>query len=509
MATSNFDSDVSNYTIEELMKISDIVSLNEKEIVSKVDSLIEKFKITKPVISDFFIEVKEKLLDAIIEYEDEDDASKLKIRQPISVVDISQKPIVQQDIGVRDSYPVSIKQDVLNPNLKNTIKRFVNLDSRFRQYTGGVESSSSVYTLDLSDMLRDVLSVCLYSYQIPYCWYVINETNNIMWLLSNNRLLYPIKISPGNYKASELVSELNNNLSVYITPAKRGIVDVSNVTYQSTNGKITFDLSGCTLKSPYNANNDNLSKIIFFDFDNQYNTNQRSYLNNTLGWILGFRIAELSDLSTLIVQSTAIVDLNGPKYLILAIDEYNQNHVNNSLVSITQTPSDIKMPNYFSSDIPKYNVTRAVNDFSLSDTNGLLVAGKFNTSQVKYANVYYNSNFIDLSGNGNKPPRALTQSQVYTINEINKNKTRNTNYLMKAPTNSDVLALIPVKTSGVNIGDLLVDLTSPLQENVRTYFGPVNIDRMCVRLLDDRGNVLNMNGADWCVTLMCECLYQY
>lgn len=122
MATSNFDSDVSNYTIEELMKISDIVSLNEKEIVSKVDSLIEKFKITKPVISDFFIEVKEKLLDAIIEYEDEDDASKLKIRQPISVVDISQKPIVQQDIGVRDSYPVSIKQDVLNPNLKNTIK---------------------------------------------------------------------------------------------------------------------------------------------------------------------------------------------------------------------------------------------------------------------------------------------------------------------------------------------------------------------------------------------------
>ena len=503
MATSNFDSDVSNYTIEELMKISGISILNEVEIISKTDALIDKFSVTKPIISDFFVEVKEELLNTI--NQQPDSASKLQIRQPISVSNVSQDPIVQKDIGVRDSYPVSIKQDSLNPNLKNTITRFVNLDSRFRQYTGGFESSSSEYTLDLSDMLRDVLSICLFSYQIPFCWYTINDTNNMMWLLSSKGILYPIKISPGNYTAPELTSALNTKLSGYIT--RSGLVNV--ITYESINGKMTFDLSGCEFKPPYTNSMDTLSKIIFFDFDNQYNTDQKSYLNNTLGWMMGFRVAELSlsNLSTLIFQSTSIVDLNGPKYLILALDDYNQNHVNNRLVSITQTPSDIKMPSYFSSDIPKYNVTRGVNDFSLSDTNGLLVAGKFNPSHVKYANVYYNSNFSDVSGN--KPPRSLTQSQVYTINEINKNRSRNTNYLMKAPTNSDILALIPVKTSGVDIGQLLVDLTSPLQENIRTYFGPVNIDRMCVRLLDDRGNLLNMNGSDWCVTLLCECLYQY
>jgi hypothetical protein len=32
---------------------------------------------------------------------------------------------------------------------------------------------------------------------------------------------------------------------------------------------------------------------------------------------------------------------------------------------------------------------------------------------------------------------------------------------------------------------------------------------MRVKLLNDKGNVLNMNGADWCVTLICDCLYQY
>lgn len=116
MATSNFDSDVSNYTIEELMKISGIVKLNEKEIVSKTDALIDKFKITKPNISDFFVEVKEQLLDTI--NQESDSASKLQLRQPISVTNVSQEPIVQKDIGVRDSYPVSVKQDVLNPNLK-------------------------------------------------------------------------------------------------------------------------------------------------------------------------------------------------------------------------------------------------------------------------------------------------------------------------------------------------------------------------------------------------------
>ena len=32
---------------------------------------------------------------------------------------------------------------------------------------------------------------------------------------------------------------------------------------------------------------------------------------------------------------------------------------------------------------------------------------------------------------------------------------------------------------------------------------------MRVRLLDDKGNVINLNGSDWSVTLIAEILYQY
>ncbi len=139
-----------------------------------------------------------------------------------------------------------------------------------------------------------------------------------------------------------------------------------------------------------------------------------------------------------------------------------------------------------------------INTQTTNVQNGLLIGGKYEgdntTTQISLPSA----------------PRTLTQSQLYTINEINKSRNNMTNYLAKAPTSSDILAIIPVKTStGVPTGSLLVEFSGSLQDSVRTYFGPVNIDRMAVKLLDDKGNVLNLNGNDWCVTLVCECLYQY
>ena len=205
---------------------------------------------------------------------------------------------------------------------------------------------------------------------------------------------------------------------------------------------------------------------------------------------------------------TAILDLNGPKYLILVIDDYNQNRVNNSIVSIAQNSNTLKMPSYYSNDIPYTcltpsqtgnNLTELVTEVSIEQPdNGLLIAGKYKEE--------YTSTQVVLPS----APRTLTNAQLYTINSINGNNNNLTNYLSKAPTSSDILGIIPIKTSvGVPTGSLLVEFSGSLQDNSRTYFGPVNIDRMSVKLLDDKGNVLNLNGNDWCVTLICECLYQY
>jgi hypothetical protein len=214
--------------------------------------------------------------------------------------------------------------------------------------------------------------------------------------------------------------------------------------------------------------------------------------------------------------ASSILDLNGTKYLIIALDDFNQNHVNNGLVSITQLSNTLKLPSYYLPDMPYTCITPAqqgnnlqelidgvvsqsvFDDQTVNAQNGLLIAGK-------YSNTYSSTQVVLPSA-----PRTLTSAQIYTINEINKNNNNLTNYLSKAPTSSDILAVVPVKTStGLPTGTLLVEFSGSLQDNSRVYFGPVNIDRMAVKLLDDKGNVLNLNGNDWCFTLVCECLYQY
>ena len=439
-------------------------------------------------------------------------------------------PMKQEQLGVNDTYQIPVKQDSLNPNLKNTITRFINLDSQFRQYTNGIDSTSTDYTLDLSDTLKDALSLKVFSYQIPYSWYTLDVAygNTCLWI-NDGSYNVVVSIKPGNYNPSQFVTELNasfNKAGFYNYPS--GVP----VSYNSNNGKITLsflgfdasgnligtDFSGNTVGNIYTSFTINVAtKIIFYDFtsvlqcSNNCLNKTNHYFNNSLGWIMGFRVPyTFADPNG--NEAPCILDLNGPKYLILVIDDYNQNHVNNGLVSITQLSNILKVPSYYTTDMPYIcsvqqgnNLQRLVSETNIQSifdnqnyntSNGLLIAGKYegdSTTQIILPSA----------------PRTLTQSQIYTINEINKSRNNTTNYLSKAPTTADILGILPIKTAGLSTGALIVEFSGSVQDNVRTYFGPVDIDRMCVKLLDDKGNILNLNGNDWCVTLICECLYQY
>jgi hypothetical protein len=41
----------------------------------------------------------------------------------------------------------------------------------------------------------------------------------------------------------------------------------------------------------------------------------------------------------------------------------------------------------------------------------------------------------------------------------------------------------------------------------REYFGPVDIQRIRITLVDEFGRVLDLNNMDWSFALMFECLY--
>ena len=579
---TSIDTNVSNYTLSELMAIVELTDLERDSIIKNTDKLIKRFKGKKPELSVFFQAIQSQLLqyadglkdpnddeDDDGEYGDEeDDATNEKIivegfgtrsneaiypsgekqvsdwytnqnltqsdqNQVNKITDRKQKiqtfgnPHVtmnREQLGINDTYQVPVKQDSLNPNLKNTITRFVNLDSQFRQYTNGIDSTSTDYTLDLSDTLKDVLNMRIFSYQIPYSWYSLDVAygNTCLWIndLSTNVV---VSVSPGNYTSSQFITDLSNN---FTTAGFYNYPTGGPVLYNPNNGKITLnlygaDFSGNIIVGPSLVHTtftvSETTKIIFYDFTgvlqctNVCLSKTNHHFNNSLGWVMGFRVP-YTYVDPSGNTAPCVLDLNGPKYLILVIDDYNQNHVNNGLVSITQFSSTLKMPSYFSPDIPytcsnpTSNLEQIVNEANLqslfdnqnsSTSNGLLIAGKYEGD--------YSPTQIVLPS----APRTLTQSQIYTINEINKSRSNTTNYLSKAPTTSDILGILPIKVAGLPTGSLIVEFSGSVQENIRTYFGPVDIDRMCVKLLDDKGNILNLNGSDWCVTLICECLYQY
>jgi hypothetical protein len=583
---TSIDTNVSNYTLSELMAIVELQDLDRDSIIKNTNELIKRFKGKKPELSVFFQGIQSQLLqfaDGLKDPNDDEDddgedgdeeadATNEKIivegfgtrtneaiypdgekqvsdwytnqnltqsdtNQVNKITDRKQKirtfgsphvPMNREQLGINDTYQVPVKQDSLNPNLKNTISRLVNLDSQFRQYTNGVDSTSTDYTLDLSDTLKDVLSMCVFSYQIPYSWYTLDLAygNTCLWINDGSANVV-VSVTPGNYTALQFVTDLSNNFTAagfynYLNPTD------GPVSYNPNNGKITLNLFGADFSGNIIVGSNPIpvhieftvsetTKIIFFDFtgilqcSNVCLSKSNHHFNNTLGWVMGFRVP-FTYVDPNGNTAPCVLDLNGPKYLILVIDDYNQNHVNNGLVSITQFTNTLKIPSYFSPDLPytcsnptnnldqivtEANIQSVFDNQNSSTSNGLLIAGK-------YEGDYTPTQIVLPSA-----PRTLTQSQIYTINEINKSRNNTTNYLSKAPTTSDILGILPIKTVGLPTGSLIVEFSGSVQENIRTYFGPVNIDRMCVKLIDDKGNILNLNGGDWCVTLICECLYQY
>jgi len=375
----------------------------------------------------------------------------------------------RNQIGVSNTHDIPVAQGTINPNLKNIISRMVCIDSQFRQnilpFANNNITSPTIntdYTLDLSDPLKNVLSMRLNSVHIPTSWYTFSKSlGNTCFLLDGNQVFIP----EGNYTHDSLCTALHAiipNASFSIDQATNKLVVTATSQF-----KLTFykpDGLGCD------------------------ECGQSTFINNHIGWHLGFRIDP--DENGMISKTFSVgdtssnvpVNIYGPRYFILAVDDYNQNHLNKGLVNIIDGTTKLSLPEYYTPDIS-------------CNTNPQPFPYKNPTPQATPQN-----------------PRKLTQAQLYSINEILLNQ-KTPNLRTPGPTTTNTLAIIPLK----NISSLrtatppspLIDTGSSLQTNKREYFGPVNIERMRVRLFDDKGNLVNLNDNDWSFTLTVEQLYQY
>ena len=561
---SEVDTNVDNYTVSELLVILGLDVPDKKAIKKESDILIHRFQVeNNPEMVSFFQNIEDKLMqyatdlengkDEPVEYasakkqtsnwinnqylKQSNEVQNDKIterKQKIDVYNNTHVPMKREQLGVNNTFSVGVAQDTLNPNLKNITTRIINIDSQYRQ-SNSINNISTDFTLDLSESVLNVISLRLFSYQIPYTWYSfdVQYANTCFWItfvdengnpvllpvtntITNqvtNQIGIPISIEPGNYtsNSSTTLGSLPYAIKAALTSSGFSPSDTTVIINQ-VNYKLTLSLYGLSYTNPTNQEKfvvGNSTIITFFDPTAKLvctNTcAQPLAINQTLGWLMGFRIPS-ETVNTSGNTGTSVVDLYGPKYLILVVDDYNQNHINNGLIGITEYSNVLKLPSYYSPDLPytckpalPVGTNLEINSQILqNDENaGTLLMDKYNVTYDKIPQVLPSA------------PRTLTQTQIYTINEILKNNGKTSSFKLTSPTTPDTFALIPIKHGGLKTGDTIIEFGGTIQENKRVYFGPVNIERLHVKLLDDKGNVLNLNGADWSITLISENLYQY
>jgi len=549
----NPDTKIENYTIPELLAILDLDNdPNSEEIIQTTDVYIEKFKYENNEEMENFFQTMQNTLLQYFEEDNDGDAENTPSarqttdwienevlkqsnsqqsgkntdrKQKIDVYNSPHLPMNREHLGVSNTFTIPVAQDVLNPNLKNTTSRIIVLDSQYRQSTSPAETATD-YTLDLSEPLLNVLSLRLYSFSIPYTWYAIDTMygNTCFWLTFtdvNGLPITSVKISiePGNYSNTTIVTTLIasiasagiNTTTISAIPGYPVPPNTIQPVYiNPNNSKITLNLYGATyLYEGSTLTIDTTTIITFFDPGADLSCNSVCAMsiavNQTLGWVLGFRVPVMNVIQTG-NNAIAIPELYGPKYFILVIDDLNQNHINSGLIGITEMSKTVKLPSYYSPDLPYTCIPAnpggtnlAYNSLALENDEdaGTLIIDKLDATYAATPRVLPSA------------PRILTQSQIYTINEILKNNGRTYNYKLKAPVVSDTFAILPIKLGSAKMGDVNTEFGGSMQDNKRIYFGPVNISRLRVKLLDDRGNIVNLNGCDWCVTLLSENLYQY
>ena len=253
-----------------------------------------------------------------------------------------------------------------------------------------------------------------------------------------------IEIESGNYNNVNICSTLNDEL----------FTKNSTCMYNSISGKVTLSFPK------------EIESVTF------YVENSISKTNNNLGYTLGFRQPKYNrpSVDSWEITGEAVCNVFGTKFLQLMVDEYSKNRLNTNILNMVDNMNPIIKPQ------TNYNHTIERNQYNeIVETD----------------------------------PRTLTKSQIQVLTQIENDNEKN-NIFTKTSHNgpSDIFATLPTKHHNMTLGDMCLEFGGTMQNNKRVYFGPVTISRMRIRLLDDKGNTINLNGNDWSFTLICETLYQ-
>ena len=318
----------------------------------------------------------------------------------------------------------------------------------------------------------------------------------------DSTITYTLDLNTGSlYSKEQIRDSINRALNKTGSIAIGSYVDTSN-----PNTIIRLNVNNIFSAKDYS--------VIFYDPAgfNQCNYGPRSSAeattsDTTLGWKIGFRTNVVYDLTPGNLSTNSIsgvtyygdyiansytynpttriaaitgdtsVNVNLYNYFLIILDDYTQNHLNDGLVTTVTADIDVPLPSYATKS--SYRCVVGTEQYAVSNTSS--------------------------STNYNK----LTNAQIYSANQILTNQQTKYlgNTLSSGPFIQDIFGIIPVKTAGLSYGQTYAEFGGTLQIQERVYFGPVNISRMTVRIMTDKGNILDLNNQNWSFSLITEQLY--
>ena len=204
---------------------------------------------------------------------------------------------------------------VMTNVVKPVKHKYYNIDTRFRDdYDEYSNTSPTFYTITLPQRVNDVKTIMACNAEIPLSYYNISTSfgnNSLQIIRKNDNSAKTIVIKDGNYDAYGLMVQMNNEIQ------QVGFNDISFTIFNNhssfiTTNDYTFHFAVKTFMT-HSGSSQNT------DFD-KFN------FKSKLGWLLGFRNITYNDDKSVVSES--FLDLNGPRYLYLIVDEFNNGNQN-------------------------------------------------------------------------------------------------------------------------------------------------------------------------------------
>jgi len=348
-----FELNLEKYRLEELEEIFDLPANYDHIFIQfKANKLIDNISNDKSVgdamrkdTIQFIERAREKLMKQLgnlqnlkkiadadiynLEY-DLKSSDTLEVPPNHSIIEPKSTPYTQ-------SLPSEYYEGVINPLKRRILNTSLNIDTRFRD--NYYASSATNFNFDLPNRFTKIVSLQLSAFEFTKAVFAVSSQlgTNFFWVsavsppnvdmgepdvLSQLQIVLP----NGNYTPTELVAALN----AYVT---------STAAFQSDAilKNLVFTLNGCGGSGTMTATLPSSTEhYLGLDFQSDFrgNSDTNTPLALKLGWLMGFRYGIYD--TGLTYTGEGVVDLSGPAYFFLVIDDYN-NNVNNSFYSAFNT----------------------------------------------------------------------------------------------------------------------------------------------------------------------------